>query len=114
MGLDALNCNGITTKICYLIRDSATVLPNDPFKRVRCSRIWLFVVIQLFAFGATMAITQTVGVFCFLVRSPASRLSTDSDIASCGRVSNHHLTAHPFAQNDHPQASVHRGGIGDP
>lgn len=62
MGLDALNANGITTKIYYLIRDKATVTSKEPLQRVRRSRILLFVVIQLVGFGATMVITQTIGM----------------------------------------------------
>lgn len=111
MGLDALNGNGITVKICYLIQDRATVPPNDPLKRVRRGRILLFVVIQIFGFGVTMAITQTIGVFVHL---SATKLFTYCDIASCDRLSGHHLTADPFAHGDHPEASIHRGGTGDP
>jgi len=62
MGLDALNTNGITTKIYYLIRDRATVSPKEPFRKVRRSRLLLFVVVQLLGFGATMAVTQTIGM----------------------------------------------------
>ena len=63
MGLDALNANGITIKIYYLIRDRTTIPQNEPLRRTRRSRILLFVVTQLLGFGATMAITQTIGIF---------------------------------------------------
>ena len=67
MGLDALNNNGITKKVYYLIRDKSAVPPKEPLQRVRRSRLLLFVAIQLLGFGATMAITQTVGMFDLLV-----------------------------------------------
>ena len=62
MGLDALNSNGITEKIYYLTRDRTTLTSKEPLRRVRWSRILLFVTIQLLGFGATMVITQTIGV----------------------------------------------------
>ena len=61
MGADALQGNGITLKILYLIRDRALIPSDEPLRRVRSSRLLLFVVIQLIGFGATFAITQTVG-----------------------------------------------------
>lgn len=61
MGADALQGNGITLKILYLIRDRALIPPDEPLRRVRSSRLLLFVAIQLIGFGATFAITQTVG-----------------------------------------------------
>ena len=69
MGLDALNTNGITKKIYYLIRDRATVLPKEPLRKVRRSRLLLFVAIQLLGFGVTMTITQTIGMFDLLARA---------------------------------------------
>jgi len=79
MGLDALNGNGITKKIYYLIQDKATILSSEPLGRVRRSRILLFVVTQIICFGATMAITQTIGVSNPLVRVPAPERFTHSD-----------------------------------
>jgi len=67
MGLDALSTNGITTKIYYLIRDKSTVSSKEPLRRVRRSRILLFVVIELLGFGVTMAITQTIGMLVYLL-----------------------------------------------
>lgn len=61
MGADALQGSGITLKILYLVRDRALTAPNEPLRRVRPSRLLLFVAIQLVGFGATFAITQTVG-----------------------------------------------------
>ena len=105
MGLDALNGNGITTKIYYLIRDRATVPSKEPLKRVRRSRIFLFVVIQIVGFGTTMAITQTIGGFNLFIRRSRQGYSV---IASRNRVSGRHLTAHTFAFNNHPEASIYR------
>ena len=65
MGLDALKSNGITTKICHLIRDHNMVASKDPFQTVRYSRVFLFVAVQLLGFGVTMAITQTIGMLSF-------------------------------------------------
>lgn len=62
MGLDALSANGITTRILYLIRDPTLTPCVEPLRRVRKSRIILFTVVELFGFGATMAIVQTVGM----------------------------------------------------
>lgn len=61
MGADALASNGITQKILYLLRDRHLTSPNDPLRRVRKSRLLLFIGIQLIGFGATFAITQTIG-----------------------------------------------------
>ena len=66
MGVDALQSNGITKKLLYLIKDKNITSKQDPLNKVRKSRILLFVGVQLFGFGATFAITQTVGkVFFF-------------------------------------------------
>lgn len=61
MGLDALSVNGITAKIQFLLRDRTLTSPTDPLHKVRKSRIILFTLIELIAFGATMAIVQTIG-----------------------------------------------------
>ena len=65
MGADALEGNGITTKMLFFFRDRALTSADDPLHRVRKSRILLFVGIQLAGFGATMAVTQTIGVLKF-------------------------------------------------
>lgn len=62
MGADALQDNGITKKLLYFIQDRRFTSPNDPLRRVRKSRTLLFVSIQLVAFGATFAVTQTIGI----------------------------------------------------
>src|SRR6266702_311669 len=61
MGLDELSENGITQKILYFLTDRTRTPSSEPLRRVRKSRILLFVGLQLVAFGATFAITQTIG-----------------------------------------------------
>ena len=67
MGVDALHSNGITKKLLYLIKDKNITSKQDPLNKVRKSRILLFIGVQLFGFGATFAITQTVGKLSLLV-----------------------------------------------
>ncbi|KAI0823165.1 anion exchanging protein [Trametes gibbosa] len=65
MGVDALQGNGITRKIFYFFRDKALTPAEEPLRRVRKSRILLFIAVQLVGFGATMAITQTIAAIGF-------------------------------------------------
>lgn len=65
MGLDELSGNGITVKVLYFFTDCTMTPYNEPLRRVRKSRIFLFVAVQLIAFGATFAITQTIGTPAF-------------------------------------------------
>ncbi|GJE91934.1 anion exchanging protein [Phanerochaete sordida] len=65
MGLDALEGNGITRKLLYFLRDKSLTPEDDPLRKVRKSRILLFVAVQLAAFGATMAVTQTIAAIGF-------------------------------------------------
>ncbi|KAG8414640.1 hypothetical protein J3459_014188 [Metarhizium acridum] len=73
MGVQALEANGITTKLVFLARDADLTPPDAPLRSIkRRSAVWLFVAIELLAFGATFAITQTVAavgfpVFIFLL-----------------------------------------------
>jgi len=67
MGADALHANGITTKILYLIRDNQLTPRSEPLRRVRKSRILLFISVQLVAFAATFAIVQTIASIGFPV-----------------------------------------------
>ncbi|SJL09964.1 related to chloride-bicarbonate anion exchanger AE2 [Armillaria ostoyae] len=67
MGADALRGNGITQKILYFFRDKTLISQNDPLRKVRKSRILMFVAIQLGGFGATFAITQTIAAIGFPV-----------------------------------------------
>jgi hypothetical protein len=61
MGADALRGNGITNKILYFFRDKNLTPLDEPLRRVRKSRILMFLAVQILAFGATFAITQTIG-----------------------------------------------------
>ena len=68
MGAQALAGNGVTLKIIYLLKDKELTSPNDPLRKLgRQKMIWLFVVIELVAFGATFAITQTIAAIGFPV-----------------------------------------------
>ncbi|KAJ7366550.1 HCO3 transporter family-domain-containing protein, partial [Mycena albidolilacea] len=65
MGADALRGNGITQKLVYFIRDKNLTPLDEPLRKVRKSRILLFVGVQLVGFGATFAITQTIAAIGF-------------------------------------------------
>lgn len=67
MGADALEGNGITRKLLYFVRDKALTPADEPLRKVRKSRILLFVAVQLAGFGATMAVTQTIAAIGFPV-----------------------------------------------
>ena len=61
MGLNELSENGITQKILYFLTVRTLTSSTNPLRHVRKSRILLYVALQLAAFGATFAITQTIG-----------------------------------------------------
>ncbi|CZR39928.1 uncharacterized protein FPRO_04826 [Fusarium proliferatum ET1] len=68
MGVQALEGNGITSKLIFLARDRALTPSNSPLLQIRRrSAIWYFVLIELVGFGATFAITQTVAAVGFPV-----------------------------------------------
>ena len=68
MGYQALEGNGITTKILFLYRDEALTPPSHPLRRIRRRvAVWVFVAVELVGFGATFAITQTVAAVGFPV-----------------------------------------------
>lgn len=68
MGYQALEGNGITAKLLFLLRDHALTPGGHPLARVpRRAAVWGFVAIELAAFGATFAITQTVAAVGFPV-----------------------------------------------
>ncbi|KAK0626712.1 HCO3 transporter family-domain-containing protein [Immersiella caudata] len=68
MGFQALQANGITSKLLFLARDGSLTSPCEPLRSInRRSAIWLFVGIELLGFGATFAITQTVAAVGFPV-----------------------------------------------
>ncbi|KAI0311892.1 HCO3 transporter family-domain-containing protein [Amylostereum chailletii] len=96
MGLDALAANGITKRLLYFLNDRAFTPKDDPLRRVRKSRILMFVAVQLVGFGATFAITQTIGEWI-----PSSKLWPGSMAMELGserlrRASNIAIAASAF------------------
>ncbi|KAJ8130829.1 hypothetical protein O1611_g2797 [Lasiodiplodia mahajangana] len=68
MGYQAIEANGITLKLLYLLRDKNLTATNHPLNRIeRRGAIWAFVIIELVSFGATFAITQTIAAVGFPV-----------------------------------------------
>jgi len=67
MGLQALEGNGLTLKMLYLVKERALVGAAEPLRRVRNSAIWRFVTLELLGFGVTFAITQTIAAVGFPV-----------------------------------------------
>ena len=68
MGTQALAGNGITQKLLFLARDRRLTSPGNPLARLERRRaVWAFVALQLFGFGATFAITQTIAAIGFPV-----------------------------------------------
>lgn len=66
MGTQALTGNGITQKLLFLARDRRLTNSADPLSRLERRRaVWAFIAIQLFGFGATFAITQTIAAIGF-------------------------------------------------
>lgn len=107
MGADALEGNGITRKILYFFRDKALTPADEPLRRVRKSRILLFVIVQLAGFGATMAVTQTIGA------SPALLTTLTRSVCSgpsCYRFPCDHPAAGAHQDAADSSITVHRGG----
>ena len=68
MGIQALEANGMTSKILFLLRDRELTRPDEQLKRIkRRAAIFTFVAVQLLGFGATFAITQTIAAIGFPV-----------------------------------------------
>ncbi|KAI0881027.1 HCO3 transporter family-domain-containing protein [Annulohypoxylon maeteangense] len=68
MGYQALEGNGITAKLLFLLRDHALTPGGHPLAAIRRrAAVWAFVGIELAAFAATFAITQTVAAVGFPV-----------------------------------------------
>jgi hypothetical protein len=68
MGVQALQGNGITQKLVFLAQDRHLTPASNPLKRLkRRSAIWVFVILELFGFGATFALTQTIAAIGFPV-----------------------------------------------
>lgn len=108
MGAAALQGNGVTTKILYLFHDAQFTPDNDPLRRVRISRLVLFILIQLAGFGATFAIVQTIGRF---VRQAGIRWLTRK-FNSRDRFPGDNLAFGSPARLRHSFTAIHMGGIG--
>jgi boron transporter len=68
MGVQALQANGITAKLLFLLQDRNLTPRREPLLGIqRRWAIWAFVALQLFGFGATFAITQTIAAIGFPV-----------------------------------------------
>ena len=68
MGIQALEANGITAKIAFLARDKALTPSDVPLIAIKQRlAIWKFIAIEIIAFAATFAITQTVAAVGFPV-----------------------------------------------
>ncbi|KAB5575857.1 anion exchange family protein [Coniochaeta sp. 2T2.1] len=68
MGFQALEANGITAKLLFLLSDRSTASQSNPLSRLpRRRAAWLFVGIEVVGFAATFAITQTVAAVGFPV-----------------------------------------------
>lgn len=120
MGTDALATSGITTKLLYLLRDRNLTEHSDPLAKVRKSRLLLFLGIELVGFGATMAITQTIGKSSgnthfhgfpsVIQRLTCRRYSVclaDIGARSRDRIPGHHRAAYTAAAIHHPTVAVY-------
>jgi hypothetical protein len=72
MGFQALEANGITAKLLFLLRDARLTPTDHPLfnnkgSGIRRGAVWGFVAVELVGFGATFAITQTVAAVGFPV-----------------------------------------------
>ncbi|KAF9700925.1 hypothetical protein EKO04_000012 [Ascochyta lentis] len=68
MGIQALEANGITAKLIFLLTDHHLVSPSSPLAHMaRKWVVWAFVGLELIGFGATFAITQTIAAIGFPV-----------------------------------------------
>lgn len=112
MGADSLLENGITKKLLYIIRDKSLTSKHVPLRKVRKSRIILFIGVQLLGFGATFAITQTIGKL-FLSR----QLVSCSDFRNCVSrdwvPSGHHASS-SSAHLHCSQVAIYQGGARNP
>ena len=90
MGIDALRENGISKKLLYFFRDKTLTPAGEPLRKVRKSRILLFVGVQLVGFGATFAITQSIGL-SVTYASRHLRLIQIRNISLCRVSCAHHV-----------------------
>jgi hypothetical protein len=63
MGLEALRGNGVTTKLMYFFRDDTLISKSDPLRRVRPSRLALFVGIMLVGFPVVIFLLVPVRMY---------------------------------------------------
>ncbi len=99
MGYQALEANGITLKLLYLLRDRDLTPAAHPLGRLRRrGAVWAFVAVELTGFGATFAITQTIAAVGFPVFIFAL-------IPVRALVMPRFFTAHELAVLDAPTAS---------
>ena|SRR5260221_9532246 len=111
MGADSLLENGITKKLLYVIRDKSLTPKHEPLHKVQKSRIILFVGVQLVGFGATFAITQTIGKL-FLSHQVVDALTSKTD--SRDWVPSDHHASSSSAHLHHSKVAVYQGGAGNP
>lgn len=68
MGVQALEANGMTRKMLFLLRDQQFTPASEPLKRLPRKRaVWAFVALELVGFGLTFAVTQTIAAVGFPV-----------------------------------------------
>jgi len=67
MGSDALAGSGLTHFLLYLIKDPEFVPSSEPLRRVRTSRVYAWLALELLGFAATFAITNTIAAIGFPV-----------------------------------------------
>lgn len=67
MGLQGLTGNGVVAKIVYLAEDKHAQRPEHELKRVEARTIWMVLLLQIAAFAACFAVTQTIAAIAFPV-----------------------------------------------
>lgn len=119
MGTDALRGSGVTAKFLYLIQDNSLVPLHEPLRKVRPSMVWLFLAIELVGFGATMAITQTIGKYMQCLYSTSMTESRLANLLeqyllfnSRYRVPYSHFSTNTNPNPCDPAPAVYTGGAG--
>lgn len=56
----------MTLKILWLLSDKSTISKSDPLRSCRLKAVYYFVAMELIGFGATFAITQTIGILAMV------------------------------------------------
>ena len=117
MGVDALYSNGITKKFLYLIKDKTITSKQEPLNKVRKSQILLFIGVQLLGFGATFAITQTVGKFSLVQVDyllDQSKNTFFPPLFSCDRFSGPHHATFAYSYSYNSSHVFHKRRVGYP